>query len=106
HIASNNVLIDFGCLKSSAVRDSVNAFTLKNTGSYPLVINDLAMSQGAGTFNVIAPKLPDTIEIGDARSYAVRYKSGSGSANGTLQVKSSAPETISIALKGDVCSDV
>jgi hypothetical protein len=107
HVASDRESIDFGCIAPQ--KDSIGTFMLRNTGTWPLVVNGLPVLQGSGTFKVIGGKFPDTIGVGEAHPYAVRYhagSAGSGPFDGTLQVKSSAPEVLTIDLKGSVCNDV
>jgi len=105
HLAGEPRTVDFGCGYSRASVDSLRAFTLRNTGTYPMVIVDLPVIAGSDAFKVIGAILPDTIPPGGSRVYAVRYTAGTSSAVGIIAVHSSAPESFTVTLKGDVCAD-
>jgi hypothetical protein len=104
HAAIDRSQIDFDCIKGES-KDSINAFTVRNTGSYPLVISGMPTFPLSSNFAVIGTVFPDTIKPGASRSYTVRYTPGKKPASARLNIVNSAPEEVSIDLLGDVCFD-
>jgi hypothetical protein len=102
HVAIDRSQIDFDCIEGES-KDSVNAFTVRNTGTYPLVISEMPTFPLSSNFSVIGTVFPDTIKPGASRSYTVRYTPGSKPVSARLNIVNSAPEAVSIDLLGDVC---
>ena len=105
HLSVPERVLDFGCQYARTTRDSTDAVTISNTGTYPMIVRDLPVVSGRTSFQVIGTDFPDTLAPGESKSYSVRYMAGSGPVVGAINVETSADEFISILLRGDVCRD-
>jgi len=102
HIASSTSALDFGC--SSGGADTMQCFTVYNTGTHPMVIDSVWVQAGSGRFAIVPePDLPRSLAVGESVIYCVRYSMGEAKVEAQVVVESTAPERLFIGLTGDVC---
>lgn len=98
HINFSETTYDYGDVAPKSNGDCV--FSFKNTGTSPLVLNDVVTSCGCTAVNW--PKNP--VMAGDTASIIVKYDTKrAGSFNKSVIVKSNADNTpITLTIKGNV----
>ncbi|MBS1911473.1 MAG: choice-of-anchor D domain-containing protein [Bacteroidetes bacterium] len=101
HLLASVSALDFGCIPTG--HDSTIKFTVTNTGACPVSITGPPVGLDSH-FTLIGPVSGIVEPNGGQIHYEIRYTAGTAAASSMLEIRSSAPELISIKLNGDVCN--
>ncbi|MBX7215936.1 MAG: choice-of-anchor D domain-containing protein [Candidatus Kapabacteria bacterium] len=104
HAAADRDTVDFGCQFAGSPVDSANAIVIRNTGTYPLTVDSLAVVEGGEWFQIVGGSAA-TIPPQGTAAFALRYSPHTGQASGKVRLFSSAAEVVEVQLLGDLCAD-